>query len=315
MTLKPKALRQGDTIGIIAPASPFYYKSALARGVYELEQWGYNVKLGKYIYEQMGYLAGSDEQRAHDVNEMFKDDEVDAIMVTGGGYGTARLVDKIDYDVIKKNPKIITGYSDITTLHIAIHQFTGLTTFHGPGLLRLNREELTEYTKEQLLKAITTNETLGEIKRADERKWLHTFFPGEARGEIVGGNLALISASLGTEYEIDTKGKILFIEEWNMEPWQIDHFMNHLYNAGKLHDAVGIVFGECVNCIPFNNIGFENSLTLEEIFEHFTQLVKKPAFYGLPLGHTNDLATIPIGAKAYVNATKRQLIIEESGVL
>ncbi|MED4715461.1 hypothetical protein [Pseudobacillus badius] len=132
---------------------------------------------------------------------------------------------------------------------------------------------------------------------------------------MVSGNLTLICASLGTSYEIETKGKILLIEEWNIEPWEIDHLINHLYNAGKLQETRGIVFGECVNCLPDSKTGFENSLTLTDILEHFMNLVKVPAIYGLPLGHTRDMATIPLGCQVYLNETTGELFIEESGTI
>ncbi|WP_082040215.1 hypothetical protein [Bacillus badius] len=164
-------------------------------------------------------------------------------------------------------------------------------------------------------KAFTCTEPVGEIELADERRWIQPLFPGEARGEIVSGNLTLICASLGTSYEIETKGKILLIEEWNIEPWEIDHLINHLYNAGKLQETRGIVFGECVNCLPDSKTGFENSLTLTDILEHFMNLVKVPAIYGLPLGHTRDMATIPLGCQVYLNETTGELFIEESGTI
>jgi muramoyltetrapeptide carboxypeptidase len=312
--LKPQRLKKGDTIGIVAPASPMYNKSDLTRGIKTLEEWGYKVKVGENVNQRFEYLAGTDEQRAYDINQMFKDPEVDAIFVTQGGYGSARTLKYIDFDAIRENPKIFIGYSDITSLHLAIYKKTGLVTFHGPGMGGFNPEDLSDYRKEHVFKALSKEEPIGEIELADKKKWIHIINPGEARGEMVGGNLTLICSSLGTPYEIETEGRILFFEELETEPWIMDHMLTHLYNAGKLQKAAGIVIAECTNCVPYkHNPGFPVTFSLEDILDEFIKPLAIPAFYGLPLGHTKDLATIPIGVNGYVDATNGKLFIEECG--
>lgn len=312
MKVKPKRLQKGDTIGIVAPASPLDNKSDLIRGVKTLEEWGYQVVVGKHVNKKYEYLAGTDEERASDLNEMFADDAIDAIVVTQGGYGSARTIRYLDFDMIRDHPKIFVGYSDITSLHLALQKFTGLVSFHGPGMAGFNPEFLTEYRKESFLKALTEPQPIGEIKLADEKKWINVINEGKVRGEIVGGNLTLICSSLGTPYEIDTDGKILFFEELDTEPWIIDHMLSHLYNAGILQRAAGIVIGECVDCVPFkHNPGFPVTFSLEDVLEQYLMPLEIPVMYGLPLGHTPDLATIPLGVEALLDATNRKLIIEE----
>ncbi len=314
MRLKPKKLEKGDTIGIIAPASPLYNKSDLKRGIKTLKEWGYNVIVGENVNQRNEYLAGTDLQRAHDINAAFANKEIDAIFVTQGGYGSARTLRYIDFDIIRDNPKILSGFSDITSLHLAIQKMTGLVTFHGPGMGRFNPEELTDYTKEYLFKAIASSEPIGEIKLADEKKWINIINEGEAEGEIVGGNITLICSSLGTPYEIDTEGKILFIEELETEPWILDHMITHLINAGKLQKAAGIVIGECIDCEPFKHYpGFPVTFSLEDILEEFLKPLKIPAIYGLPIGHTKDLATLPLGVQGYLDATNGKFYVNECG--
>lgn len=312
--IKPARLKKGDTIGIVAPASPLYNKSDLIRGIKTLEEWGFRVVVGEHVNARYEYLAGTDEQRAQDVNSMFRNDLVDAIFVTQGGYGSARILRYIDFDVIKQNPKIFIGYSDITAIHLAIQKLTGLVSFHGPGMAGFNPEELTEYRKNQLFKALLSDEPISEIELADKKKWINIIHPGEARGDMVGGNLTLICSSLGTPYEIETEGKILFFEELDTEPWVMDHMLAHLLNAGKLQKAAGIVIGECKDCEPFkHNPGFPVTFSLEDILEEYIKPLGIPAIYGLPLGHTKDLATIPLGVQGFLDATNGKLIIEECG--
>ncbi|HSO58947.1 MAG TPA: LD-carboxypeptidase [Paenisporosarcina sp.] len=312
--IKPARLKKGDTIGIVAPASPLYNKSDLVRGIKTLEEWGYKVIVGEHVNARNEYLAGTDEQRASDINSMFENDQVDAIFVTQGGYGSARLLRHINFDLIKKNPKIFIGYSDITAIHLAIQKLTGLVSFHGPGMAGFNPEELSDYRKNQLFKALLMEEPIGEIELADKKKWINIINPGEARGEMVGGNLSLICSSLGTPYEIETEGKILFFEELDTEPWVIDHMLSHLINAGKLQKAAGIVIGECKDCVPYtHHPGFPVTFSLEDLLEEYIKPLNIPAIYGLPLGHTKDLATIPLGVQGFLDATNGKLIIEECG--
>ena len=313
---KAKRLGKGDTIGIVSPASPSENKSEVTRGIETLEAMGYQVKVGRNVNKRKGFVAATEEERAEDINQMFRDDTVDAIFVTQGGYGSAQLFDKLDFEAIASNPKIFTGFSDITSLHLAINKMAGLVTFHGPGMARFNREDLTPYTEKQFFKALESTEPLGEIPLADEKKWLNPIGKGKCQGTLIGGNLTLICASLGTPYEIETKGRILLIEDVDTEPWIFDHMLCHLRNAGKLQEAAGIIVGECKNCVPFKyEPGFLVDTSLEDVLEYYLSPLGIPVLYGLPLGHADDLATIPLGVLAELDCGQKTFRILENGVV
>ena len=316
MIVKPKILELGDTIGVISPASPSYRSSDVIRGVETLKQWGYKVELSKNLNKTKGFVAGSDEDRANDFNEMFQRKDIDAVFVTQGGYGSARMVKYIDFEVIKANPKIFIGFSDITFLHIAIYEKTRMVTFHGPGISRYNLNDLSDYTKDYLFKALTSLEPIGEIPLSDNKKWINTIHPGICEGPLIGGNLSLLCSTLGTPYEIETDGRILFLEELETEPWIIDHMLTHLANAGKFENVAGIVVGECVDCKPnLHNPGYYVDISLEDLlFEHLAPL-EVPVIHGLPIGHTRDIATLPMGVMAKLDADNKKFIITESALV
>lgn len=314
--LKPKILEKGDTIGVISPASPSYKRSDVVRGVETLKKWGYKVHLSKNLNKRKGFVAGTDKERAEDFNEMFRRDDIDAVFVTQGGYGSARMIKYIDFDLVRKNPKIFIGFSDITSLHLAIYKETEMVSFHGPGMSRFNPEELSDYTKEYLFKALAKPEPIGEVPLADDKKWINSINPGKCEAPLTGGNLTLVCSTLGTPHEIDTDGKILFLEELETEPWIIDHMLTHLANAGKFDKVAGIVVGECFNCKPRqHNPGYYVDLSLEDLLHEHIKPLKVPAIHGLPIGHTKDLATLPIGVKAKLDADNKKLIITESAVV
>ena len=314
--IKPKKLKKGDTIGVVSPASPSENKSEVYRAKETLEEMGYKVVIGKNVNKQKGFVSATEDERAEDINSMFENDAIDAVFSTQGGYGSAQIINKLDFETIKKNPKIFTGFSDITSLHLAMNKFSDLVSFHSPGMARFNSEDLTEYTKNHFFRAIASSSPIGNIDLADEKKWLNTIVPGKCEGNIIGGNMTLVCASLGTPYEIDCKGKILFLEEVDAEPWTIDHMMSHLRNAGKLDDAIGFVIGECDSCVPFaNNPGFYCDTSLEDVLNYYLLPLNKPVLYGLPLGHTDDLATIPMGVYCRLEADTKRFTVLESGVI
>lgn len=314
--IKPAALKKGDTIGVVSPASPSENKSEIVRAQETLEEMGYNVVIGKNVNRLKGFVAAAEEERADDINAMFADDRIDAVFVTQGGYGSAQIVNRLNYEVIKKNPKIFTGFSDITSLHLAIGKFAELVTFHSPGMARFNSEDLTEYTKNQFFSAVAETGPLGEIQKANPKKWLNTIAGGTCEAEVIGGNMTLVCASLGTPYEIDCKEKILLLEDVDTEPWIFDHMLSHLRNAGKLDDAKGFLIGECHNCVPFiHNPGYYCDTSIEDVLHYYLAPLGKPALYGLPLGHTDDMATLPLGVKARLCADEKTFTVLESGVV
>ena len=225
--LKPKRLYPGDTIGVIAPASPGDLELSM-KGVEWLKQQGFRVELGKTAEQSLGYLAGSDADRAADINAMFLSSKIDGIFCLRGGYGTMRLLDLLDYDAIQSHPKVFVGYSDITALHTSIGQRTGLVTFHGPMVASDMGKGLSDYTWDSFYRALTISKPLGPILNPPIFLPPEFIVPGEVRGNLIGGNLSLIVSTLGTPYEIDTRGKILCLEEVGEVPYRIDRMLTQL---------------------------------------------------------------------------------------
>lgn len=300
--LIPKHLKKGDTVGVIAPASPPNIQN-LEKSYSFLHQLGLNVKLGKHVHKVNGYLAGSDEERLADLHAMFEDPLVDGIICAGGGYGTARIASQIDYELIKQNPKIFWGYSDITFLHTAIRQETGLVTFHGPMLASdVGKEEFQELSKKMFWQLFEPK----ELHYTEDVSPLDIISEGERVGELVGGNLSLIISSIGTPFELNTKGKILFIEDIDEAPYRIDGMLNQLLMAGKLETAAGIVVGDFKNAVPTNN---KPSQTLEEVLEHYLKDLETPVIKGFKIGHCEPHFAVPFGVKARLSTKTKSLTI------
>jgi muramoyltetrapeptide carboxypeptidase len=254
-------------------------------------------------------LAGTDKERAEELNDAFRDDAVDAVFCVSGGYGCLRILPYLDYEMIRAHPKILLGYSDVTTLHIALNQKSDLVTFHGPMIAPEMGSEFTDYTEKWLLRALQESAPLGELTNPNDGPLLKVINEGEAGGKLVGGNLSLIVHGLGTPYEIDTKGKILLIEDTDETPLRVDRYLTHLWLANKLQDAAGIVIGEFTNYQLTNN---EPSLTLWDALRDRIEESGKPALYGLCFGHGKHHLTMPIGVEARLDATHRRIWIEES---
>ncbi|MFC7442744.1 S66 peptidase family protein [Laceyella putida] len=308
---KPPALKPGDTIGVIAPASPMPEQER-ERALQMFRQFGYRMKVGPSVYEDKGYLSGTDEVRARDVNDMFADPEVRAIICMRGGYGSPRILDRIDFALIRHHPKIFVGYSDITALHLAIQKQAGLVTFHGPmvgELARVTEEE--EYAWSMLFRHLTDPTPLGFYPDAEEM-FRYPLTPGTATGTLIGGNLCLLVFSLGTPYELDTTGKILFVEEIGEEPYRIDRMLTQLRLAGKLERAEGIVFTDFHDCEPANP---DRSLTLREVLEGVIQPLGIPAYFGFKAGHTKPNLTLPQGIRVRMNANQGTLELLEGSVV
>ncbi|WP_277674319.1 S66 peptidase family protein [Piscibacillus halophilus] len=299
----PKAIQPGDTIGVIAPASPPNL-SNLKKAIPFFENLGLKVKVGKYVEKVYGYLAGTDEQRLEDLHNMFLDQEVDAIICAGGGYGTGRIAASINYDIIKTNPKIFWGYSDITYLHTAIRQQTGLVTFHGPMLASdIGKDDFHPHSKESFNQLSEPEEIIYD----ESYSKLTTICEGEAKGPIVGGNLSLIVNSIGGDYEIDTRGKLLFIEDVDEPPYRIDSFLSQLKHAGKLDDAVGVIVGDFNNAKPKKD---RPSLTFEEVLDDYFKPLNKPVLSGFNIGHCQPHYAIPLGTQAKLCTHTKTLTIE-----
>jgi muramoyltetrapeptide carboxypeptidase len=316
--IKPAALKKGDRIGIIAPASNIDEPEDVNIARDMMEWLGFKPVIGKNVLKQYGYLAGKDEERADDLNEMFKRDDIDGIFCIRGGYGTLRMLPYIDYEIIKKNPKVLIGYSDITSLLLAIYKKTGLITFHGPVAL----STFNDYTMEYLNKAIFTPKPIGEVKMPRKSNPVETenrvikIGKGKASGELVGGNLTVFNSMIGTPYDIDTKGKILFLEDIGEEPYRIDRMLTQLCLTGKLKEAGGVIIGKLTDVKPSEyKPAFINNLSIEEILRTRFEPLNIPVMYGYMIGHIKDKVTVPIGAMATINVENSVFSIDESAVV
>jgi muramoyltetrapeptide carboxypeptidase len=313
--IKPKPLSRGDLIGLITPATYVADPDRLALAERTLEYFGLRMHMGRNVKKRSGYLGGSIEDRLEDLHEMFRNPEVKGIFCIRGGYGSAQLLDGIDFDLIRRNPKIFLGYSDITSLHLAIHQRTGLVTFHGPVVL----SGFSEFTQEHFRRALFVPEPLGVLTNPKEtnelrpQHVLRTVVSGRARGRLVGGNLSLIAATMGTPFEIDTTRRILFLEDVGEQAYSIDRMLTQLRLAGKLNAASGIVWGECFDCGPRDfKPSFESTLSVGEVVDAILGTAKAPVLSGLTIGHTVNQLTLPLGVMASLDASSGELILEES---
>jgi muramoyltetrapeptide carboxypeptidase len=286
------------------------------RGVEWWESKGYRVKLGRHIHTRTNYLAGPPEDRAADVMDMFTDPEIDVVQCFQGGYGSAEAIPFLDFDVIASNPKPFVGYSDITALHQAIRHFTGLVTFYGPTLAGVaNPERDSEgmsFTQERLLGALAATEPLGQIPARPDDSYIRSLGSGRVSAELVGGCLWLLGQAIGTPWQPDFSGRILFFEDVDAPPWYIDGVLNQMKQAGMLEDVAGIAVGEMKDCDwRETKPEWPQTYSLEDILEKHIEPLGVPALYNFPLGHGKNLATLPLGVSATLDADARVLSIDE----
>lgn len=310
--IKPKRLRAGAKVGLITPGS-FIPDEALKKAIANVKKLGYKVVLGKNIRALRGFTAGTDAQRLEDLHAMFADPEIDAIWCARGGYGCTRLLPMIDYDLIRSNPKVLIGYSDITALHNAILQRSDLVTFHGP----VTSSTMTAYTTQQF-KAVLETPGRHQIKlskanqeKKDELYQAKTIRGGKARGALIGGNLSLLAAMAGTAYELDFRDKLVFMEDIEEKPYRVDRMLTQLRQSGRLGEAAGFAMGTFAGCEPEPD---DRSLSLLETLEDRLLGLRKPCAYGLSWGHISNQATLPVGIQAELDADQHTLTLLEAGV-
>ena len=314
--IKPPRLQPGQTIGLVAPSSPFDDSDTIQLAVESITALGFRVKLGQFVQQRNGYLAGSDAERAADLNAMFADPAVHGMIALRGGYGASRLLPLLDYALIQRNPKVLLGYSDITALLLAIHQQTGLVTFHGP----VGDHDFTPYTLAEFNKVLCTPQVpvglgappTGEAGRVPRTNRVVTIVPGTVRGALVGGNLALLTHLLGTPYFPDLAGKLLFLEDVAEAVYRLDRMLTQLWLAGQLAQVAGIVFGKFTDCAA--KYGSSTSRTLEEVLVERCHQLNIPALRGLMVGHVPEQTTLPIGCLAELDAAAGTLTLLEAGV-
>jgi muramoyltetrapeptide carboxypeptidase len=301
-TLLPSPLQYGDKVGLISPSAATAERIEFQFAKEALEALGLEVELGKNLKNRRGHLAGTDEERAEDLNEMFEDISIKAVICIRGGSGAARILPLIDYSTIQTNPKPLLGYSDITALHNAIHAKTGLITFHGPnGSGSWNSFNVNQFQKVFFNKELVKFEN--EVNKGDElivkQNRIQTIYPGKVSGKILGGNLTVLTALSGTSYLPDFTGSILFIEDIAEDPYKIDRMMSTLMLNGTLSKIKGFIFGQCTNCTPGGGYG---SLTLDDILDDYILPLKIPAYKGAMIGHVPKQFIVPVGAELEMDA-------------
>ena len=313
--IKPPPLPEGGTIGVAAASSPFENRSEIDRGVRWYEQRGYRVKLAPSVYARDDFVAGDAAARAHDVTSLFADDQVDVVQLLRGGYGASQVVPLLDYDVIAANPKPFVGYSDVTALHVAIRQRTGLVTFYGLGLTSMGAPKREELDKEWFMRTLTATEPLGEVPARPDDPYVGAIGTGRATAPFVGGCLWLLRETLGTPWELDLDGAILFFEDVYAPPSHVDGMLTQLHNAGKLARIAGVAIGEMHKCEEWRQPErWLRSRSMEDVFEHHLEPLGVPIVHNLPLGHGEHLYTIPLGATATLDADARTLTIDEAAL-
>ncbi|MEL7657134.1 MAG: LD-carboxypeptidase [Bacillota bacterium] len=305
MAIRPPILRTGDTVGIVTLGSPRDAGTIDSR-IQTLETMGFNVVVGNYVYSSMGFVAATPQQRASDLMSMFENPEVKAIIPTRGGSGVSDIIPYLDYNVINRNPKILTGYSDITVLLNVLYIMSNLITFHSLLLIDF-RPTTPAYNFDQFFAATSTIISPRPLENPPGMP-LISRVPGNVTGTIVGGNLTSFIDTLGTPFEIDTTGKILFIEETHEAVSRVYRLISHLINAGKIQDCVGIIMGECTNCEASYGKSYEN------LISEVMVPLGKPLMTNLASGHGIYKMAIPIGAVANLDTYNNTLTVMEPTV-
>lgn len=307
--IKPAALRAGDAVAIVAPASNLK-ADYLARGVAELERLGFRAKYDPGILDKGRYTAGTDHRRADELMRAFTDPEIKAVWAARGGYGAMRLFSLLDEDALRRNPKIFIGYSDLTALHLYFYRRFNWVTFHGPMTAKDLAGGPEHYDHETLIGSITQTSPLGEIESL-QTEMLHRGGGGRVSGRLLGGCLSLISALMGTPDELETRGSILFLEDTATRPYAIDRMLQQLRLAGKFNQVRAIVFGEMTDCGQHADQGYR----IQDVLAESTADLNVPVMFGLPSGHSpRGNLTLPLGVAATLDADHGILSIDEAAV-
>ena len=313
--VRPRRLKPGDRVGLVAPASANFRSVDIEIAQDVARAFSLEPRLGAHVRDRHGYLAGRDEDRAADVNAFFADPGVSAIFAIRGGWGCARILPLLDWDAIRRNPKVVTGYSDVTGLHCGLQARTGLVTFHAPTLLSDWPEFSVEHFRRVVFgaEAVTMANPPGSEQRLVQREnRTRTITPGQARGRLLGGNLTVLTALLGSPYVPELDGAILFLEDVNEEIYRVDRMLTQLRLAGLLGRVRGFVFGSCSKCEPGEGYG---SLTLEEVLDEHVKPLGIPAYEGAMIGHQDRQFTVAVGVEVELDAAKGTITMLEPAVL
>lgn len=313
--IKPPRLKQGDMIALVTPGS-YITEQEKEESIKSLRSLGFYVTYSDRLMQKNGYFSATDEERATDLNEMFERKDVQGIMCARGGYGGARILPFLDYDLIENNPKPLIGFSDVTALQYAIYKYSRLITFHGPvSISTFSKFSVRNFDKvlmDPTFELELTNSTTGNNYNP---YGITVISEGIAEGELIGGNLSIAVSLIGTEYDVDYSGKIIFLEEFIEEPYRIDRMLTQMIQAGKFEDAAGIALGVFKLCEPNKtNPSFKGSFTLMEVLKDRLGNLGIPVIYGLSFGHVVDKFTLPVGVKAELKTETQQLKLLESAV-
>ncbi len=309
----PSKLKKGDLIGLVTPGSPVTEKQ-LGEAVTKLEKMGFRTYYMDSVLDEYGYLAGSDENRAGELMHMFTRREVDAIMCVRGGYGSIRILDFLDYELIRQNPKIFIGYSDITAIITAIYQQAGLVAFHG----MMGESAFNDFAVDSFRKILVFPTDRYKYPYEREKNTgnnpefdIYTISPGEAEGVLIGGNISVLDSMTGSRFEPNFENKIVYLEEIEEKTYRVDKMLFHLLSATNLKQAAGIVMGVFKEC----NINDKPSLSLQEAITGLLKPLQIPVVYGMPFGHIDTMLTIPTGVMARMDAGKKSLELTERAVV
>ena len=295
-----RSLGGGSRVALVAPSGILPDRAQVELAIENARSLGWIPVLGENVSELQGYLAGTDEQRAADLNKALRDETIDAIWCVRGGYGAMRLLRDIDFPALKANPRPLIGFSDITALHAAIHSECGIVSFHGPTA----RGELTEFSRDSLLRAVEA-----QVDPCGEAPSARVLRPGKARGRLAGGNLALIASLMGTPWSVDFDGAILIIEDIDEAVYRVDRMMRQLLLAGALGKCAAIVAGDFR---PPAGETSEGNRSVDEVIAEAAEEAGIPCLAGAPFGHIDDQWTIPLGALAELDTEARSLHVVEN---
>lgn len=314
---KPARLRFGDTVGIVAPASPPDDPKDVDAFAEALTKLGFKPKLAPNIRKRLGFLAGDDQARASDLMTMFGDSEVKAIICLRGGYGSARLSRMLDYHFISRHAKIFVGFSDITSMHCAFFTHSRLVSFHGPTLnTSITDANPCPFTLQSLLRTVMQPTAPGRICDDATQKAVTILNQGTATGPLIGGNLSVLAATIGTPFQPHFKDAIFFFEDVEEKPYRFDNWLTQLLNAGLLQQVAGVAVGNNKNCIdPDAAKSKEFHQTVEDVLKDRLLPLGVPVVMGLPFGHVHENATLPVGLQATLDAVNGDLIINEPAVI
>jgi muramoyltetrapeptide carboxypeptidase len=299
--LYPPRLRAGATFGVVAPASPPLEPEKIPEALARLRAHGFQVRTGKHLEQRDGYLAGTDQERADDFNAMWADPEVDAVLALRGGYGSCRILPLIDYGAIRARPKPFIGYSDITAMHMAIVKEAGVATFHGPNAMEAFLPGNAAYFQRLLMEPARA-EAATLFSRDDEAgKGVKTVRPGQVRGPLLGGNMTCLLRLIGTPYQPDFRGAILFLEDTSEKAYRVDGMFTHLRLAGVLAQVGGLVVGR------FDHGDEMERWRIEGCLQREAEALGVPCVSGAPIGHMPEQIIVPCGVEAELDATQMRL--------